>query len=304
MQWLEISVPVDAEVAEAVADVLNRYAPGGVAIELQQKNNTVKEETVVVKAYVPVGPETARAREQVEEALWHLGQISPIPAPRYVTVSETDWANAWKEHYHPLRVGQRIVVKPTWRDFDANSDDIIVELDPGMAFGTGLHPTTRLCLMFLEEQIRSGMTVLDLGTGSGILAVTAAKLGAHLVLALDTDPVAVAAARENVQQNDVSDRVTVAQGSLDQATDAYDLVVVNILAKVIIALAQEGLAGRVRPGGQWATAGIIETQAPEVVAALTSAGLHVNAQRQIADWVALMGCRPQEGRSAVHVVPA
>jgi ribosomal protein L11 methylase PrmA len=102
----------------------------------------------------------------------------------------------------------------------------------------------------------------------------------------------------------VSDRVTVAQGSLDQATDAYDLVVVNILAKVIIALAQEGLAGRVRPGGQWATAGIIETQAPEVVAALTSAGLHVNAQRQIADWVALMGCRPQEGRSAVHVVPA
>jgi ribosomal protein L11 methyltransferase len=295
MQWLETSVPVNAEVAEAVADVLNRYAPGGVAIELQQNNNTVTGETVIVKAYLPVGPETARVREQVEEALWHLGQISPIPAPSYVTVSETDWANAWKEHYHPLRVGQRIVVKPTWREFEENPDDIVIELDPGMAFGTGLHPTTRLCLMFLEEQMQPGMKVLDLGTGSGILAVTAAKLGARLVLALDTDPVAAAAAQENARRNDVSDRVTVAQGSLHQAADVYDLVVVNILAKVIIALAQEGLAGRVRPGGQWATTGIIDTQVGEVVAALNSAGLQVTAQRQIADWVALMGCRPQEG---------
>jgi ribosomal protein L11 methyltransferase len=291
MQWLEVSVTVDAEVAEAVADVLSRFAPNGVAVELQSENIIATPENVVVKAYLSLGPDTPPVQRQIEEALWHLSQISPVPAPRYSTISETDWANLWKEHYYPLQVGRRIVVKPSWREFEATPDKVIIELDPGMAFGTGLHPTTQMCLMVLEEAVQPGMRVLDLGTGSGILAIAAAKLGATTVLGLDIDPVAVAAAQENVHRNAVSDRVTVAQGSLDGTTDIYDLVVVNILAKVIIALAREGLAARIRPGGRWAVAGIIEPQVGEVVAALESAGLEIERQHQIADWVALIGCR-------------
>jgi ribosomal protein L11 methyltransferase len=221
-----------------------------------------------------------------------LGQISPIPAPVFAVVAEADWADAWKEHFHPLRVGQHIVVKPTWREVAATSRDIVIEIDPGMAFGTGLHPTTQMCLMMLEEQVRAGMRVLDLGTGSGILALAAVKLGADAVFALDTDPIAVDAARENIQRSGLADKITVAQGSLDQVTGVYDLVVVNILARVIMALAQEGLAQCVRPGGKWITAGIIESQVREVTAALEAASLEVTAQRQISDWVTLTGCRP------------
>ena len=291
MEWIQVSVNVDAEVAEAVSDVLSRFAPGGVAIEATEANVTVTQGAVTVNAYLPASPDTLRVREQVEEALWHLGQISPVPAPTFSTVAEADWANAWKEHFHPLRVGQRIVIKPTWREFRSKPKDIVIELDPGMAFGTGLHPTTHMCLQVLEQLVRPGMQLLDLGTGSGILALAAAKLGANSVLALDTDPVAVAAARENVLRNGVKDRVTVARGSLQQATGAYDLVVVNILAKVIIALAHEGLAERVQPAGRWVTAGIIEPQVAEVQVALEANGLQVTAQQQIADWVTLIGRR-------------
>jgi ribosomal protein L11 methyltransferase len=295
MEWLQVSVAVDAEIAEAVADVMSRFAPGGVAIEVQGESIPLAGGTVTVKAYLPSGPDTSRVRKQMEEALWHLGQISPIPAPSFSTVVEEDWADAWKEHFYPVRIGERIVVKPTWREFEAAQDDIVLEMDPGMAFGTGLHPTTQMCLLTLEERIEPGMRVLDLGTGSGILALAAAKLGAAAVLALDTDPVAVAAAQENVQRNGVAQRVTVACGSLDQATDTFHLVAVNILAKVIIALAQEGLAKRVKPGGQWVAAGIIESQVGDVVAALEAAGLKLTAQRQISDWVTLIGQKPHEG---------
>jgi ribosomal protein L11 methyltransferase len=293
MEWLEVSVRVDAEVAESVADVMSRYAPGGVALEVQGESRGMTEGPVDVKAYLPVGPDTARVQRQLEEALWHLGQISPIPAPVFSTVAEADWADAWKEHFRPIRIGQKIVVKPTWREFEAAPDDIIVELDPGMAFGTGLHPTTQMCLQALEEKVQRGMRVLDLGTGSGILALAAAKLGASTVLALDTDPVAVAAARENVQRNGVDAKVSVAHGSLERASGSYDLVVVNILARIIMALAREGLAERVRPGGQWVAAGIIEPQVAEVVVTLESAGLRVTGQQQVSDWVTLIGCREQ-----------
>lgn len=307
MEWLQVSVDVDAEAAEAVADVLSRFAPSGVAIELKGpaftcpgqcqgslskgKGENISPERVTVKAYLSDAPDTASVQEQIERALWHMGQIYPIPAPTFSRITEVNWADAWKEHYHPLRVGQRIVIKPTWRQFETAPDDVLIELDPGMAFGTGLHPTTQLCLMALETEVHAGMQVLDLGTGSGILALAAAKLGAKEVLALDTDPTAVASAQENAQLNGVGSIVTVAQGSLAQATGAYDLVVVNILAKVIIALAREGLAERVKPGGRWVAAGIIEPQVSDVISALRGASLQVTGRRQITDWVALMGIK-------------
>jgi ribosomal protein L11 methyltransferase len=291
MKWLQVSVDVDAEAAEAVADVLGRFAPGGVAIEVLEAEEGLTTGPVTVKAYLSVGPDTPQIQDQLAQALWHLGQILPIPAPTFSTIAETNWADAWREHFHPLRVGQRVVVKPTWRDFEAAPEDILIELDPGMAFGTGLHPTTQMCLMALEELVQPGMRLLDLGTGSGILALVAAKLGASAVLALDTDPVAVSVARENVRRNRVAEVVTVMQGSLSQATDSYDLVVVNILAKVIGALAAEGLAERVRPGGRWVAAGIIEPQVSEVVTALEASGLRVTEKRHMADWVTLIGQR-------------
>ena len=292
MEWLQVSVTVDGEIAEAVADVMSRFAPGGVAIEVQGERIPLTGGTATVKAYLPSGPDTTRVQKKVEEALWHLGQISPIPEPSFSTVAEEDWADAWKEHFYPVRIGERIVVKPTWREFEAAPGDVILELDPGMAFGTGLHPTTQMCLLALEERIEPGMCVLDLGTGSGILALAAAKLGAAAVLALDTDPVAVTAAQENVRRNGVAERVTVVHGSLNHVADTYDLVVVNILAKVIVALAGEGLAERVKPRGGWVAAGIIEPQVGEVVAALEAAGLQVTARRQISDWVTLIGKKP------------
>jgi len=293
MNWLQVSVEVDAEAAEAVADVLNRFAPSGVAIDLKGEGENITPEEVTVKAYLPDASDTAQVQEQIERALWHMGQIYPIPAPTFSPIAEVNWADTWREHYHPLRVGQRVVIKPTWRQFETAPDDILIELDPGMAFGTGLHPTTQLCLMALETEVRAGMRVLDLGTGSGILALAAAKLGAKEVLALDTDPTAVASAQENVQRNGVGTIVKISQGSLAQAADAYDLVVVNILAKVIIALAREGLAERVKPGGRWVAAGIIEPQVSDVISALQDAGLQVTGQRQITDWVALMGVKAQ-----------
>jgi len=291
MEWLQVSVEVEAETAEAVADVLSRFAPNGVAIEILAEGQTTPAGRVAVKAFLAGGPDTPGAQRQIEEALWHLGQIAPIPAPTFSAVAETDWADAWKEHFHPLRVGRRIVIKPTWREFESDPCDIVIELDPGMAFGTGLHPTTQMCLLALERHVRPGMTVLDMGTGSGILAVAAARLGARCVLALDNDPIAVQAAQENVGRNGVAGVVTVVEGSLDQVAGVFDLVVVNILARVILELVEKGLADHVKMGGAWVAAGIIDSQAAEIEAALRAAGLRVTEHQQVTDWVALIGKR-------------
>lgn len=297
MKWLQISVTVDAEAAEAVADVLNRYASGGVALEADSPDVQTRGRQVIVRAFLPAADDTPQRRQRIEEALWHLGQLYPLAPPVFSLIAEADWANAWKEHYHPLRVGERIVIKPSWRDTDFSAQDILIELDPGMAFGTGIHPTTQMCLMALENLVQPGMAVLDLGTGSGVLAIAAAKLGAASVLALDIDPVAVEVARENVQRNHATNQVTVVQGSLGQAEGSYDLVVLNILAKVILALAEEGLAERIRPTGQWIAAGIIEPQVDQVEVALTARGLLTIDRYQITDWVTLIGHKRLSNRN-------
>jgi len=170
----------------------------------------------------------------------------------------------------------------------------VIELDPGMAFGTGLHPTTRMCLQALEEHLEPGAKVLDLGTGSGILAIAAAKLGAGSVLALDNDPLAVKAARANVRANGVQNLVAVEHGSLDQTTEEFELVLVNILARVIIELTNQGLVDRVRPTGQMIAAGIIEEQEAEVTVALREHGMEIVERRQEKDWVTLVGGRKSE----------
>lgn len=289
MSWLEVSVQVDGEAAEAVSEVFNRYGRGRAVLSADFGDGLDSTAVVTVKTYLPLDEEGRKTRRRIEEALWHLSQIYPLPPPEFRELTEDNWAHAWKKHYHILRVGQRIVIKPPWQEYKPQPDEITIELDPGMAFGTGLHPTTRMCLQVLEEHLEPGAKVLDLGTGSGILAIAAAKLGAGSVLALDNDPVAVRAAQANVQSNGVQNLVTVEPGSLDKATEEFELVLVNILARVIVELAGQGLVDRVRPTGLLIAAGIIEEQEAEVTAVLMEHGLEIVERRQEKDWVALIG---------------
>ena len=301
-EWLEVCVMTEAETAEAVSEVLSRYAPNGVAIEQTARDINGADEgatqqleaIVAVRAYLPIDDEVAARRRQIEEALWHLGQIVSIPEPTFRTVVESDWANAWKEHYHVVHLGDRFVIKPSWREYAAKPGEIMIELDPGMAFGTGLHPTTQMCLAAIEKYLQPKLAALDLGTGSGILAIGAAKLGAGSIVAIDNDPVAVKAAAENVKANGVDTIVQVGLGSLEQAAvnnATYDLIIVNILARVIVQLCEAGLGRVVRSGGRAIFAGLIDTQEHDVRAALELQGLRVIDRLQEKDWVCLIAQR-------------
>jgi ribosomal protein L11 methyltransferase len=290
--WLEISVRVDGEAAEAVSELFNRYGRGGAVVEQRLTSGPGAHDDVDelwVKAYIPI--EDRRLKHQIEEALWHLGQLYPIPDPEFAVLGEADWAEAWKAHYGVLHVGQRTVIVPAWESYDPEPDEVVLVLDPGMAFGTGTHPTTRLCLAALEELPVSGMEVLDLGTGSGILSIAAAKRGAALVRAVDIDPVAVASARENVAANGVADVVCVNTGSLEAARATYDLVLVNILYSVIVDLLEQGLADVLRTNGLVIASGIIDDQEADLVKAFEAHGIEVTGRRRERDWVAVIGKR-------------
>ncbi len=283
MEWLEVSVQVDAEVAEAVAEVFSRYAPQGVAIDLGEGDQ------VTVKAYLPVDEQIAERKLKVNEALGHLNHIWPvIPDAVFTPIAERDWTAEWKESIPVLHVGERIVIKPSWREYTPAPDEVVLELDPGLAFGTGLHPTTQLCLRALESVIRPGMRVLDMGTGTGILALAAAKLGAREILAVDNNPDAVVVTRRNARVNKVSHLIRPVHGSLETVSGTYHVILANILAPVIIAMAQQGLTARLRRDGVLIASGILEEQAPEVRAALEQVGLRVVEQQQQGDWVALL----------------
>jgi ribosomal protein L11 methyltransferase len=288
--WLEIAVQVDGEGAEAVSELFNRYGQGGAVVEHRLADGLGAHERVdelVVKTYLPAG-DTAGKR-QIREALWHLGRLYPIPEPVFTVIAEKDWAEAWKAHYAVLHIGARTVIVPQWQAYAPQPGEVVILLDPGMAFGTGTHPTTRLCLAALEEMPVRGARVLDLGTGSGVLSIAAAKEGAASVLAVDVDPIAVDAARENIAANDVADRVRVVAGSLARAQGKYDLILVNILARVIVELLEEGLAETLAPEGEVIASGIIDDQEDEVRAAFEARGVSVVDRLCERDWVALRG---------------
>ncbi len=291
MEWLEVSVRVNREAAEAVAEVLSRHAPQGVAFELSADMGDAAD--VTVKAYLAVDERISARQRKVLEDLSHLSHIWPvIPEPTFRSIADQDWTATWKAQIPVLHLGHNVVIKPSWRSYTPEADEIVLEMDPGMAFGTGLHPTTQLCVTALEDLILPGSTVLDLGTGTGILAMVAARLGAARVLAIDNDPNAVIAARRNVQANGLTPQIDLCQGSMAEARDAYDVVVANILAPVIIEMAAAGLAARVRTGGALVVSGILEAQDEGVTQALGAAGLGVTERRLQEEWLALVARHP------------
>jgi ribosomal protein L11 methyltransferase len=302
-EWLELSVQVDHEAVEPVTELFARYGYNeGVVIEepfTQEPDGdnlaVDLSRPVMVRTFVSATDVPESAVDEIRRALWHFGQMRAVGNLIIEPRGEEDWANAWKEHYRPIRVGRKVVVCPPWQEYEPEGDDIVVELDPGMAFGTGTHPSTRLCLLGLEEEIEPGDRVFDIGTGSGILAIAAAKLGAGQIDAVDIEPIAVRSTRENAERNGVGAMIRVAEGSAgtDQPFEGtYDLVLANIIARVLIEIA-DCVASSVNEGGTLILAGIIESREPAVREAYERLGLSYVRRAQIEDWVSLIYRRPK-----------
>ncbi len=294
MKWIELSIQTDAEGAEAAAAWLNEYVSGGAVIEQtitpEPSERLDPARTFTVRAFFSAEATEPLARAQ--EGLWHLAQLRSMSAPQTRALAEEDWAEAWKKFYTILHLGQHLVIKPSWLAYTPAAEEIVVELDPGMAFGTGLHPTTRLCLAALEERMTPGARVLDVGTGSGILSIAAARLGAREIIALDVDPIAFETASRNVTISDVAQVVQVRHGSVELVQDGspFDLVCVNILAQVIAEMAPS-LSAVLKPGGAIIASGILDYKAEDVVDAFRAVGIRVIEKKQEEDWVALIGMR-------------
>lgn len=301
MRWLELMVTTHPEAVESVSELLSSYTPGGVAIEEPielidegQEYRVLTGQPVKVHAYLPIDGKEEEARQRIAEGLWHLSSLGPRFVGELSTqiVNEEDWANAWKEYYHVTHIGLRLVIRPSWRDYTPKDDEVVLELDPGMAFGTGLHPTTRMCLEQVEQRTQAGMRAIDVGTGSGILALAAAKLGAQSVYCIDNSSVAVESATTNATVNGLSERIQVVLGILDEAeaermAGQYDLVLANIIARVIGGIAPQ-LARVMAPGALLIASGIIEERCREAEQPLLDAGLKLVERVMIDDWVTLV----------------
>lgn len=303
--WLELSVEADLEAVEAVSEILTRVAPGGTSVEpafeLVDEGLSARidpRQPATVRAYVPARDPGAaeRAAADAERDLGHLRafELRPIGPIRTRLVDEADWAEAWKAHFPVMRIGRHLVIRPSWRRHRARADDLVLALDPGMAFGTGLHPTTRLCLVALEALADRGSVrdahVLDVGCGSGILAIAACRLGAASGLGVDLDPIAVEATVANARRNRLTRRIRAVLGSIPTGEPPVDLVLANLIASVLVSLAAD-LATSLRRGGSLLASGIFIDREAEVVAALASAGLEVAGRWAEEDWVAIEAIR-------------
>ncbi len=295
--WLEVKIQSDGELAEALADMLGRFVSGGVVVENVTEFNQHTQENeptgqVLVIGYIPIDENLESAKQKFEEALWHLSQIVPIPRPQYTEIKDQNWMNAWKEHFSPIQIGEKIVVLPAWQEPKQGETRYIVRINPAMAFGTGTHPTTQLCMRLLERYIQPQDDVIDVGCGSGILSIAALKLGARYVLAVDVDSEAINGTLENAKLNNISspaleighcsvEEVRSGQFSLQKAP----LVLVNILASIILDLFEVGLGKIVEENGLLLLSGILDHQKPAVLKAADEAGFTLIEEITEADWV-------------------
>jgi ribosomal protein L11 methyltransferase len=302
LDWLEFTLLVPAADVEAAAEVLRRHCSGGVSIEEPILPADGEEgyaldpgRRVAVRAYLPRQGDLARRRRALRRELAALGLSSAL---RTLWRREEEWSEAWKRFFGVERVGRRLVVCPTWIDYAPRAGEVVIQLDPGIAFGTGQHPTTRLCLEALESRLRPGHVALDVGTGSGILAIAAALLGAARVMALDVDPVAVGVARQNVALNGVEGRVQVVEGSLggagpfpDADAPRFDMVLANISSAGITEMAP-ALSRALAPGGTLIASGIGDASVEVCRGALEKAGLSVLDEAHRDGWCVLICTAP------------
>lgn len=306
--WTEIAVETTAEAAEAVGEVMEGAGCHGVvyddpvlAEDFSKFGDLVDErlqadfagkQGVKVTGYLPVDDRLDHGVQMIHEGVKRVAEFLPLGSGEISLrrVAEEDWADAWKAYFKPEVIGG-VVIRPSWEEYQAEPGQVVVDLDPGMAFGTGTHPSTRLCVELLQETLRPGQQVLDVGTGSGILAIAAAKLAEAQVTAVDIDPVAVKVCKENAALNKVEDRIRALQGDLFSAVpgETFDLVLANIIAAVIIELLPQ-IPPRLRPGGRLIAAGIIDSRAVEVEAEAAANGLRILKKAVSGEWVAyLMG---------------
>lgn len=298
--WYELRIKVPAEAVDLVGAALAELGCGGVTIEervldtfIPPDPNEPLQGDYELRAYFPADMPAEGLCQTVFDALQQLAAGVPgwTPGrPELLPVGNEDWAEGWKQHFSAVRIGPRLVVKPSWEDFAAAADDVVVELDPGMAFGTGTHGTTRLCLEAVAasyEQEVPPRRVLDVGTGSGILAIAAAALGAERVLACDIDPDACTVARENAEHNSVADRIEITVAPLEELEDGFDLVLANILAEENVRLAAE-LVRRVAPGGALVLSGILREKADMVATAFAAYPLTPPVISYSEDWACLV----------------
>lgn len=308
MKWSEICVHTTQLAVEAVSNLLHEVGAQGVVIEDVEDFDRMMAEDhfgevwdvsdreayptsgVYVKAYVPASSDFQDVLTNLKKEIEALRRLFDIGTGEVTVaeIDEEDWAHSWKQYYKPVKISEQLTIVPLWEEYTPQPEENVILLDPGMAFGTGTHPTTMLCIQAIENYITPGAQVIDVGTGSGVLSIAAAKLGADDVLALDLDAVAVEAARQNVETNGVGSTVEVDTGDLLKGVDGeYDLVVANILADVILLFIEDAYE-RVKTGGYFITSGIIEEKRPEVSAALVAAGFEIEETRMMEDWVAII----------------
>mgnify|MGYP001090611130 CR=1 FL=1 len=313
MKWSEITIHTTNEAVEPISNILYEAGASGIVIEdsyelvkdredqfgeiYQLNPEDYPEEGVIIKAYLPVNSFLGETVEEIKQAINNLILYNIDIGPNKVTISEVneeEWATAWKKYYHPVKISKRFTIVPTWEEYEPmQSDELIIELDPGMAFGTGTHPTTVMSIQALEKTVRPGDYVIDVGCGSGVLSIASSLLGADQVLALDLDEVAVHSATLNVKLNKVQETVSVKQNNLlDDIEGPADVIVGNLLAEIILRFTDDAYK-TLKPGGYFITSGIINQKRQEVEEGLTQSGFNILETLLMEDWVTIICQKPE-----------